>query len=122
MMREVIAEHFVELRAALEVPPQTNEVGRSAALLAGLFDVVAAAGRARRIRLLELGASAGLNLLVDQFGFRGAGWTFGPADSPVQLIDPIAGEVRAEPFTITDRRGCDHAPGRRRPARRAGCC
>ena len=33
-----------ELRAALEVPPQTNEIGRSAALLAGLFDVVAATG------------------------------------------------------------------------------
>ena len=40
VLREVIAAHPDELRAALEVPPQTNEVGRSVALLAGLFDVV----------------------------------------------------------------------------------
>ena len=73
----MISEHLDELHEALEVPPQTNEVGRSSALLAGLFDVVAATGE-RRIRLLEIGASAGLNLLVDRFRFEGAGWHFGP--------------------------------------------
>ena len=35
VMRSVVARHLDELRAALEVPPQTNEVGRSVALLAG---------------------------------------------------------------------------------------
>ena len=84
VLRAVLAEHAVELRAALEVPPQTNEIGRSAALLAGLFDVVAATG-VREVRLLEVGASAGLNLLVDRVHFRGSGWSFGPVDSPVQL-------------------------------------
>jgi hypothetical protein len=64
VMRSVIGTHIEEMHAALAVPPQTNEVGRSAALLAGLFDLVAASG-VRRIRLLELGASAGLNLLLD---------------------------------------------------------
>ena len=44
MMREVIGAHIEEMHAALAVPPQTNEVGRSAALLAGLFDLVAASG------------------------------------------------------------------------------
>ena len=39
-MRQAIADHIDELvRAGLEVAPQTNEVGRSAALLAGLFDL-----------------------------------------------------------------------------------
>jgi hypothetical protein len=59
VMRNVIAAHIDELHAALAVAPQTNEVGRSVALLAGLFDLVGASG-VRRIRLLELGASAGL--------------------------------------------------------------
>ncbi|HWJ51897.1 MAG TPA: DUF2332 domain-containing protein, partial [Propionibacteriaceae bacterium] len=109
VLRSVIARHPAELRAALEIPPQTNEVGRSVALLAGLFDVVASTGL-RRIRLLELGASAGLNLLVDRFCFRGAGWTFGDASSPVIFEDPIAGRVRPLPLAITDRRGCDLHP------------
>jgi len=48
VMREVIATHIEDVHAALAVAPQTNEVGRSAALLAGLFDLVAASG-VRRI-------------------------------------------------------------------------
>jgi hypothetical protein len=60
VMREVIATHIEDVQAAVAVAPQTNEVGRSAALLAGLFDLVAASG-VRRIRLLELGAHSRRN-------------------------------------------------------------
>ncbi len=109
VVRPVLEAHLAELRRALEVPPQTNEVGRSAALLAGLFDVVGASG-VHRVRLLEVGASAGLNLLVDRFGFRGAGWAYGPEDSPVRFVDPIDGPVRTAPFTLVERRGCDLHP------------
>jgi len=126
VLREVMARHLEELRAALEVPPQTNEVGRSVALLAGLFDVVAATG-IRRIRLLELGASAGLNLLVDRFFFsgtdglfggseggrppsRGTAWQFGDPASPVRFAGAITGPVQLADFTIADRRGCDLHP------------
>ena len=37
VLRSVIERHVAELRPALEVAPQTNEVGRAAALLVGLF-------------------------------------------------------------------------------------
>src|SRR5512133_3226024 len=90
VMRQVIGAHVEEMHAALAVPPQTNEVGRSAALLTGLFDLVAASG-VRRIRLLELGASAGLNLLLDYYAFRGTSWHFGAIDSKLQFVDPIEG-------------------------------
>jgi hypothetical protein len=109
VLREVIARHPGELRAALEVPPQTNEVGRSVALLAGLFDVVAAT-RVRQVRLLEVGASAGLNLLVDRFSFSGPDWQFGDPASPVAFPGAIWGPVHAAAFTISDRRGCDLHP------------
>jgi hypothetical protein len=109
VMRNVIGAHVEEMHAALAVPPQTNEVGRSAALLAGLFDLVAASG-VRRIRLLELGASAGLNLLLDFYGFRGESWHFGSIDSKVQFVDPIEGPLRAERFMIMNRAGCDLHP------------
>jgi hypothetical protein len=51
VMREVIAANIDEIHAALAIPPQTNEVGRSAAMLAGLCDLVAASG-VRRIPVL----------------------------------------------------------------------
>jgi hypothetical protein len=109
VLRKVIAAHPEDLRAALAVPPQTNEVGRSVALLAGLFDVVAATG-VRRVRLLELGASAGLNLLVDRFFYSGSDWHFGDPTSPVRFVSVISGPVRATDFAIVDRRGCDLHP------------
>ena len=126
VLREVIADHSEALRAALAVPPQTNEVGRSVALVAGLFDVVAAAG-VRQIRLLELGASAGLNLLVDRFAFsgtdglsgrseggrppsRGTAWQFGDRASSVRFAGAITGPVPVTDLVIVDRRGCDLYP------------
>jgi hypothetical protein len=109
MMREAIATHIEDVHAALAVAPQTNEVGRSAALLAGLFDLVAASG-VRRIRLLELGASAGLNLLVDHYAFRADSWHFGPSDSKVQFAGAISGAVHPESFEIVARAGCDLNP------------
>lgn len=54
---------------------QTNEVGRCAALLPALTGVAASApgapvGGARPLGLVEVGASAGLNLLFDRYGYR----------------------------------------------------
>lgn len=109
VMLGVIGRHVEELSVGLDVAPQTNEIGRSAALLAGLFDLVGETG-VSRVRLLEVGASAGLNLLVDRFGFSGDGWRHGPVDSPVQLDGAIEGDVRPVPFSVVSARGCDLAP------------
>ena len=109
VLRTAIGNHADEVRAGLAVAPQTNEVGRAAALLAGLFDVVGASGL-HRVRLLELGASAGLNLLVDEFAITGDGWRWGPPDAPVQLVGAVQGRVVPTDATIVERRGCDLAP------------
>ena len=105
----VLRAHVEELRAALEIAPQTNEPGRAVPLLIGLFDAVRRSGLAQ-VRLLEVGASAGLNLLVDRFRVSGSGWSYGPADSPLQLPDAVRGAVRPVPFSVVSRRGCDLAP------------
>ncbi|HEU5270818.1 MAG TPA: DUF2332 domain-containing protein [Jatrophihabitans sp.] len=105
----VLRAHAEELRAALEIAPQTNEPGRAVPLLVGLFDAVRRSGLAT-VRLLEVGASAGLNLLVDRFRISGQGWSYGPADSPLRLPDAVLGAVAPVEFRLVSRRGCDLAP------------
>jgi hypothetical protein len=105
----VLRRHVDELRAALEIAPQTNEPGRSVPLLVGLFDAVRRSGLSS-VRLLELGASAGLNLLVDRFFIAGDGWSYGLESSPLRLVEAVVGPVTPVPFTVVDRRGCDLAP------------
>lgn len=107
--RSVIAANVSELRTALHVAPQTNEVGRSAPLVVALMAATRRSGLPR-VQLLEVGASAGLNLLVDRYRVSGEGWVWGPAASPVQLADAVVGAVEPHPVTITRRRGCDLLP------------
>lgn len=108
VVRPVLASYAEELRTALDHPPQTNEVGRSACLLVGLTEAVRRHGL-RRIRLLEPGASAGLNLNLDRYRFTGPGWDCGPTDSPLVVEAGAEGFVPEE-FDVVDRRGCDLAP------------
>ena len=80
-----------ELRAALDQPPQTNEVGRSAVLIGGLlflarqFDLP--------VRLFEIGTSAGLNLRAEHYRYGYPGGQWGPLDSPVTIDDAWRGEL-----------------------------
>ena len=55
--------------------PQTNEIGRSALLLVGLAAVAARTGP---LAHLDVGASAGLNLLVEHYGYDFSGHRVGP--------------------------------------------
>jgi len=70
---------------------QTNEVGRCAALLPAL--------PTGPLALVEVGASAGLCLLLDRFHYRwhraamGGSSALGPAASPVRLVCAVAGRV-----------------------------
>ncbi|OMC46248.1 hypothetical protein A5745_12160 [Mycobacterium sp. IS-2888] len=105
----VAGDHADALRDALAQPPQTNEVGRSAALIGGLLRLDR--GFALPVRLFEIGSSAGLNLRADHYHYRYAGGGWGPAGSPVTIDDawrgrpPPDGTVR-----IVERHGYDIAP------------
>ncbi len=106
----VAAEHHSgSLRAALDQPPQTNEVGRAAALIGALLRVNREFGLP--VRLFEIGTSAGLNLRADRFHYRfsDAGW--GPVDSPVTIDDAWRGALPPDDAVrIVERRGYDIAP------------
>ncbi|MGH3345228.1 MAG: DUF2332 domain-containing protein [Carbonactinosporaceae bacterium] len=113
--RSAAAEHRDAVRALLSHPPQTNDVGRSAALLGGLLHIAARTGLA--VRLYEIGASAGLNLRADHFRYgsrygAGNGAAWGPEDSPVVLGDAWSGDPPPvdAPLEVAERRGCDPRP------------
>jgi len=82
--------------AALPAYVQTNEVERSRALLPGFLEVVRQTGLP--LRLLEIGASAGLNLRWDHFPFLDVPATIRVAERrgcDLNPIDPTLDESRA---------------------------
>jgi hypothetical protein len=112
VFRSVVERNVEELRDKVELPVQTNEVGRSAALLPG-FLAVAAKTAGMPLRLLEVGASAGLNLRWHAYRYCADDFSWGPQDSPLQLdFELIEGEKMARPgqVEVAERRGCDASP------------
>ncbi len=102
--------HADDVRAGLERVPQTNEVGRSTALLGGLLHL----GQAGRlpVRLREIGSSAGLNLRVDHYACTDAGGRrYGPDDARLVIEGGWAGRPLDGPaLRLADRLGCDVSP------------
>ncbi len=107
---QAIASHDEALLAALDLPPQTNEIGRSGMLLPGFLAIARETGLP--LALCEIGSSAGLNLLFDRFGYVYGDARWGDPASPVQL----APDVRGTPpplggsLSVVSRHGCDIAP------------
>ena len=93
---------------------QTNEVRRCACLLPA-FVIAAQEAKGLPLTLVEIGASAGLNLLWDQYGYDfGDGLIYGNSASLVQLSCSLRGDKRpplAEKFPqIASRVGVDLCP------------
>ena len=97
------------VREWLDRPPQTNEVGRSAALYGGLLHLP----RDLPVRLLEIGASAGLNLRADCFGYTDEdGRRFGDPAAELVLDRAFLGRRLATwpELAIVQRLGSDVRP------------
>jgi len=67
----------------LDGPPQTNEAARSAGMMTGILHLAERYGP--RFEVLEIGSSAGLNLLIDRYRFDLGGVNVGPDTSPVTI-------------------------------------
>jgi hypothetical protein len=98
------------LRDFLATAPQTNEIGRSAALTAGFHEVVLEFGQPLRLR--ELGASAGLNLLFDDhaYHFGNTSWGEGPGRPLLQPRWSGPAPRLAGRIVVESRAGCDLSP------------
>lgn len=101
LLSATLRAHDATLVDWLDSPPQTNEVARSAALIAAarfLSDLCPLP-----LRLLELGASAGLNLNFDRYHL-------GATPEGVALTPDWSGTVPQGRFRVDSRRGVDLNP------------
>ncbi len=104
-----LAEHDAFIAEWMQHTPQTNEVGRAAAILAALkvvrtrFDLP--------VELLEIGASAGLNLNLHRYAYDLGGVAAGDPASTVRIAPDWSGPPPPDvPVELIAARGVDLAP------------
>jgi hypothetical protein len=108
--RAWLASNLGAARAFMRSPPQTNEVKRSLALLPGFLYLTHAFPGP--MHLLELGASAGLNQLWDQFDYTTPAWSrsgAGRVRIETAWDGPAPAHLSAR-ITVASRAACDQAP------------
>lgn len=110
VLSAAIQRHDKTLCQWLDLPPQTNETGRAAALIPGLLEI----SRTSKlpIHLCEIGSSAGLNLALDSFYCTYNSTHWGNPNSPVNLTPELKGPAPdlSGNLEILSRIGCDISP------------
>ncbi|MFN7159664.1 MAG: DUF2332 family protein, partial [Erythrobacter cryptus] len=86
IIADAMAAHEAALLPWLAGPPQTNEAGRSANFVAAML-WLAARGLPARFECLEIGSSAGINLMLDRYAYDLGGVQVGP-QQPVIAFAP----------------------------------
>lgn len=106
----VIAAHEARLLPWLDGPPQTNEAGRSASFIAAML-WLAARALPGRFECLEIGSSAGINLMLDRYRYDLAGVMVGPQPGVMAFQPEWDGPPPpAAAIAIASAKGCDVAP------------
>ena len=108
-IQRALVTHRDRLRQITARGCQTNEPGRSAALLGGFLEAAHRTGL--RLRILELGASAGLNLWWDRYRYASPRGTWGDPASPVRFEHAFEVPPPLDRgATVAERKGCDLNP------------
>lgn len=109
LVRELVETYDARLMPWLDGPPQTNEVGRSASIMAGLLWL---AGRVvSRFELFEIGASAGINTMMGRYRYNLGGVAVGPSGSRMRIEPDWRGSSPPEEdIQIVAAQGSDIAP------------
>ena len=98
--RSFCLDHHEEIRQLLATRlVQTNEIGRCACLLPA-FALIASHTQGQPLSLVEIGASAGLDLFWDRYSYDyGEGRRYGAPSSTVQISCTLRGN-RLPPFPV----------------------
>jgi hypothetical protein len=105
--RDWFAANEVRARNFIQSPPQTNEIRRCVPLAAGMQAIAARFGP--DMHILELGASAGLNMLWDRYGIDAGAFQRAGVD-PV-LPSNWSGDPPPDAWcNVLTRAACDQSP------------
>ena len=107
---EVIARREADLLPWLDGPPQTNEAGRSSNFIVALL-WLAEQGLPSSFECLEIGSSAGINLMIDRYRYDLGGMLVGPEPGALAFKPEWRGPPPTEhPIAFASLKGCDVAP------------
>lgn len=110
LIADAIADHEAALLPWLDSPPQTNEAGRSANFIAAML-WLADQGLPSQFECLEIGSSAGINLMLDRYAYDLGGVLVGPRDPVMAFAPDWQGPAPPErAIGIVSTKGCDVAP------------
>ena len=110
---EIVADMAIRFDARLmpwlDSPPQTNEAGRSASIMAGLLWLSQQIGP--KFELNEIGASAGVNTMMGRYFYDLGGVRVGPSLSRMKIVPEWRGPPPPQSqVEIVAVAGCDIAP------------
>lgn len=109
LLASVLSANQEILETYLADAPQTNEPARSAMLLGGFLTI--AAKVPLPLTVLEIGASAGLNLIFDRYRYHFCGWRWGAERASPTITAAWEGPRPPDvPLMVAERRGCDSHP------------
>ncbi|WP_033075366.1 DUF2332 domain-containing protein [Sphingopyxis sp. MWB1] len=106
----IVRHHEPLLLPWLDGPPQTNEAGRSASFIAAML-WLAEEGLPASFQCLEIGSSAGINLMIDRYHYDLAGVQVGPNPGAMAFAPEWQGHHPPQhPIAFAGLKGCDVAP------------
>jgi hypothetical protein len=109
LIGKIVRRHDAALLPWFGSAPQTNEAGRSSSFVAALHWL--AERITPKFELLEIGSSAGMNLLIDRFRYDLGGVISGPKCAPVTICPDWRGPPPPNKESIIKSvRGCDLNP------------
>lgn len=106
----VIHRHEAALLPWLDGPPQTNEAGRSSNFIAAMLWLTEQ-GLPPLFDCLEIGSSAGINLMIDRYHYDLAGVQVGPQPGVMAFTPEWRGNHPPQhKIAFAGLKGCDVAP------------
>ena len=109
IVADLARQYDAPLMAWLDSPPQTNEAGRSASIMAGLLWLSERLGP--KFELNEIGASAGVNTMMGRYFYDLGGVCVGPSLARMRIVPEWRGDPPPKgKVEIVAIRGCDTSP------------